>query len=105
MAVGAAVGANSHDDRRRLPAQTLSHAIIFREHHAIKNSDPTHLVKAACNSPGAGGAASRGPMIEKRKRAQRSRLRGSTTVLNLLSWNGDAGGATTGEQATELRKG
>jgi len=42
MAVGAAVGANSHDDRRRLPAQTLSHSIIFRKHRAIKSSDPTH---------------------------------------------------------------
>ncbi len=42
MAVGAAVGANSHAEQRWLLAQALSLAIIFRGHRAIKSSDPTH---------------------------------------------------------------
>lgn len=36
---------------------------------------------ALCNSPCAGGAASKGPMIEKRSRAQRSRLGASVIVF------------------------
>src|SRR4030065_342514 len=40
---------------------------------------------AAYNAPGAGGAASKGPMIEKRRRAQRSRLCGSVGVFKRVS--------------------
>jgi len=40
---------------------------------------------AAYNSFGAGGAASKGPMIEKRRRAQRSRLFGSVGVFKRVS--------------------
>ena len=52
-------------------------------------------VKAACNSPAAGGAASKGPMIEKRKRAQRSRFSGSIVELKKVSQCGGADGALT----------
>jgi hypothetical protein len=38
-------------------------------------------LKAACKSPGAGGAASNGPMIAKRSRAHRSRRSGSSSQL------------------------
>lgn len=37
-------------------------------------------------------------MIEKRKRAQRSRLGESITVLKKVSQQGGAGGATTGSE-------
>ena len=40
---------------------------------------------AACNAFGPGGAASNGPMIEKRKRAQRSRLTESVNSFKKLS--------------------
>jgi hypothetical protein len=47
------------------------------------------------SSPAAGGAASKGPMIEKRKRAQRSRFSGSIVELKKVSQCGSADGAIT----------
>jgi hypothetical protein len=53
---------------------------------------------AGDNSPAAGGAASKGPMIAKRRRAQRSRLRGSTGEVKRSFQNVGAGGTRTGRE-------
>ena len=57
--------------------------------------------KALFNSPGTGGAASNEPMIEKRSRAQRSRLSGSGIAFKKLSQRCAAGGNANGKQAYE----